>query len=249
MVSRAPKYDLLFGGDEGHPLYIILWRTVSQDFLGKVGHSALVCLGLLQWQRTQSRDQPRRGWRRREGVEVAGISRLKTTENTTDLPHFRYRFGREMGPLISKNPGWWNIISFGQIYYIYINIDTWQSILSNVLFVGNYTLEQCLIYLRSTPHPVTVTTRSITCLVGNPYKPSFATVTGWGVYPRYTHIWFVSKKPELFLCFQAFVACLLGVENGICVCVWTCWFCQQVGVPCETFPGLHKLLDWRFNMY
>ena len=42
------------------------------------------------------------------------------------------------------------------------------------------------IYLRSTPHPVTVTTRIITFLVGNPYKPSFATVTGWGVDPIYT---------------------------------------------------------------
>ena len=38
--------------------------------------------------------------------------------------------------------------------------------------VGNW------VYLRSTPHPVTVTTRIITFLVGNPYKPSFATVTG-----------------------------------------------------------------------
>ena len=41
------------------------------------------------------------------------------------------------------------------------------------------------IYFRSTPHPVTVTTRIITFLVGNPYKPSFATVTGWGVVPTY----------------------------------------------------------------
>ena len=32
-----------------------------------------------------------------------------------------------------------------------------------------------LICLRSTPHPVSVTTRIITFLVGNPYKPSFAT--------------------------------------------------------------------------
>ena len=43
------------------------------------------------------------------------------------------------------------------------------------------------IYLRSTPHPVTVTTRIVTFLVGNPYKPSFATVAGWGVDPRSTH--------------------------------------------------------------
>ena len=43
-----------------------------------------------------------------------------------------------------------------------------------------------MVFLRSTPHPVTVTTRIITFLVGNPYKPSFATVTGWGVDPRYS---------------------------------------------------------------
>ena len=35
--------------------------------------------------------------------------------------------------------------------------------------------------LGTTPHPVTVTTRIITFLIGNPYKPSFVTVTGWGV--------------------------------------------------------------------
>ena len=41
--------------------------------------------------------------------------------------------------------------------------------------------------IRSTPHPVTVTTRIIAFLVGNPYKPSFATVTGWGVDPTNRH--------------------------------------------------------------
>ena len=41
-------------------------------------------------------------------------------------------------------------------------------------------------YFRSTPHPVTVTSRIITFLVGNPYKPPFATVTGWGVDLRNT---------------------------------------------------------------
>ena len=41
------------------------------------------------------------------------------------------------------------------------------------------------LYFRSTPRPVTVTTGIITFLVGNPYKPSFATVTGWGVDPSY----------------------------------------------------------------
>ena len=37
-----------------------------------------------------------------------------------------------------------------------------------------------LYYLGLPPHPVTVTTRIITFLIGNPYKPSFVTVTGWG---------------------------------------------------------------------
>ena len=35
-----------------------------------------------------------------------------------------------------------------------------------------------------------VTTRIITFSVGNPYKPSFATVTGWGVDPIYIYIEF-----------------------------------------------------------
>ena len=35
------------------------------------------------------------------------------------------------------------------------------------------------------PLTVTVTTRIITFLVGNPYKPSFPTVTGRGPHPSY----------------------------------------------------------------
>ena len=49
----------------------------------------------------------------------------------------------------------------------------------------NRHLEKKASYFRSTPHPVTVTTRIITFLIGNPYKPSFATVTGWGVDPNH----------------------------------------------------------------
>ena len=36
------------------------------------------------------------------------------------------------------------------------------------------------IWFGFTPHPVPATTRIITVLVGNPSKPSFATLTGWG---------------------------------------------------------------------
>ena len=42
-------------------------------------------------------------------------------------------------------------------------------------------------YIGLSPLPVTVTTRIITFLVGNPYKPSFATVTGRGDNPRHIH--------------------------------------------------------------
>ena len=40
-------------------------------------------------------------------------------------------------------------------------------------------------YIGLFPHPVTVTTRIVTFLIGNPYKPSFVTVTGRGNNPIY----------------------------------------------------------------
>ena len=52
------------------------------------------------------------------------------------------------------------------------------------------------IYFGLSPLPVTVTTRIITFLVGDPYKPSFATVTVRGDNPTYTMIqcWFTGYK-------------------------------------------------------
>ena len=44
---------------------------------------------------------------------------------------------------------------------------------------------ECWLYVGLSPLPVTVTTRIITFLVGDPYKPSFATVTGRGDNPSY----------------------------------------------------------------
>ena len=44
------------------------------------------------------------------------------------------------------------------------------------------------------PFPVTVTTRIIPFLVGNPYKPSFATVTGKGDNPSYKWSYGAPKK-------------------------------------------------------
>ncbi len=49
----------------------------------------------------------------------------------------------------------------------------------------------CVLYIGLFPCPVTVTTRIIIFLVGDPYKPSFATVTGRGttqIYIRYYQI-------------------------------------------------------------
>ena len=43
-------------------------------------------------------------------------------------------------------------------------------------------------YLGYGPFPVTVTTRIITFLVGNPYNPLFATVTGKGPHPSHTSL-------------------------------------------------------------
>ncbi len=45
------------------------------------------------------------------------------------------------------------------------------------------------IYVGLSPFPVTVTTRIITFLVGNPYKPSLATVTGKGDNPTYSDVY------------------------------------------------------------
>jgi len=47
------------------------------------------------------------------------------------------------------------------------------------------------IFLGYGPFPLTVTTRILPFLVGNPYKPLFATVTGKGPHPRYSVVKFV----------------------------------------------------------
>ena len=53
-------------------------------------------------------------------------------------------------------------------------------------------------FVRSTPLPVTVTTRIITFLVGDPYKPSFATVTGRGVDPRNSQLFWGSNLIQIY---------------------------------------------------
>ena len=77
-----------------------------------------------------------------------------------------------------------------------------------MFFVATF-LDNVYIYIRSTPHPVTVTTRSITFLVGNPYKPPFATVTGWGVDPTYIYI-YASLWEAFFLTLDGLILYLLS---------------------------------------
>ena len=53
------------------------------------------------------------------------------------------------------------------------------------------------LYVGYGPFPVTVTTRIITFVVGNPYKPLFATVTGKGPHPSYMTC-MLGAKPQTF---------------------------------------------------
>ena len=61
-----------------------------------------------------------------------------------------------------------------------MKIPVWRLYKKNMYYI--------YIYLGRCPLPVTVTTRIITFLIGNPYKPSFATVTGRGPHPIYIRI-------------------------------------------------------------
>ena len=69
-----------------------------------------------------------------------------------------------------------------------VKVDSAHDFSKGMIYRGERRAYWKMVSFRSTPHPVTVTTRIITYLVGNPYKPSFATVTGWGVDPRYLKI-------------------------------------------------------------
>ena len=83
----------------------------------------------------------------------------------------------------------------GEVMCFFLNqlLDTYEILPSSKFWI----------YLGTTPHPVTVTTRIMQFLVGNPYKPSFVTVTGWGVDRRYIQWTAIPCLPEKFksLCF------------------------------------------------
>ncbi len=71
-------------------------------------------------------------------------------------------------------------VNFGSNLHVFAKLRPAQAV---QLQTFSHPVNDWNIFLRSTPHPVTVTTRIITFWVGNPYKPSFVTVTEWGVDP------------------------------------------------------------------
>jgi len=60
---------------------------------------------------------------------------------------------------------------------------TWKEVLGSMV-IGSVGYDPNIPWVW--PLPVTVTTRIIPFLVGDPYKPLFATVTGRGPDPKYT---------------------------------------------------------------
>ena len=70
---------------------------------------------------------------------------------------------------------------------IFVGLTAWLHVVSKVVGQCKIKLWEKVVYLGCGPLTVTVTTRIITFLVGDPYKPSFTTVPVRGppqVYPR-----------------------------------------------------------------
>ena len=90
-------------------------------------------------------------------------------------------------------------------------------------WVGGKVLVILQLYLGLSPHPVTVTIRIVTFLVGNPYKPSFVTATGRGEYPNYTFGRIFSLPVGISLMNQNFQRCRKPI-NHIFAVYSVVWF-------------------------
>ena len=77
-------------------------------------------------------------------------------------------------------------------------LTTWHNFgkVNAVVSLPWFFLEVWFRFIGLSPLPVTVTTRIITFLVGDPYKPSFATVTGrgWFFLVMMSHMWFFDLR-------------------------------------------------------
>ena len=98
------------------------------------------------------------------------------------------------------------------------------------------------LYFGTTPHPVTVTTRIITFLIGNPYKPSFVTVTGWGVDLTYTvnHPYYIFQVDHV--CCQAHRQGGNRQHTNIMPCFWPRRLNKNHGTSSDELPSL-KLMQ------
>ena len=74
------------------------------------------------------------------------------------------------------------------------------------------------------PLPVTVTTRGIMFLVGDPYKPSFVTVTGRGPHPKYDHVCIIFQIWKPFLLSWPLANIIMTYVEDL-----------PLGLPMETF--------------
>ena len=72
--------------------------------------------------------------------------------------------------------------------YVFFAITTRKKMTrKNITYI--YIYFNIYIYIGYCPLPLTVTTRSIIFVIGDSYKPSFATVTGRGHHPIYIYIY------------------------------------------------------------
>ena len=69
---------------------------------------------------------------------------------------------------------------------------------------GGFSMYVYIYILELPPNPAPVTTRIIPFLAGNPYKPPFVTVTGWGVDLMYIH--------PMGFCFKQCICCRIKAE-------------------------------------
>ena len=104
-----------------------------------------------------------------------------------------------------------------QVMWIWWGKELWTFA---VLFLQTIKFD---VYIGTTPLPVTVTTRIVTFLIGNPYKPSFTTVTGWGVDLMYIN-WellstnFACSPNRIITSFK-----MISILIGTVLHVWHCW--------------------------
>ena len=88
------------------------------------------------------------------------------------------------------------------------------------------------VYIGYCPLPLTVTTRSIIFVIGDSYKPSFATVTGRGHHPMYIYIYICillkEKTPKLIRLAETNTSILLMGPSK------TCWIRGCNNPHCKT---------------